>query len=370
MNYILQFITCTAIFYGTFHFLLRDKNQFFFNRFYLLVSIPLAIIIPLLQIPIFPEFISIQPSLIPSITTTSITESSNSLSWNQIAISIYILGVAVHIGLIIYSLFNIHKIIKEGKKIHADGFTKIITTSDIKVSSFLSYLFIPKDRARDITEYELIHELTHINQKHTLDILFVSIIHALFWFNPILILFKRRLIEIHEFLADNESIKISGKPNYEIFLAKNTNAPQLQLVHNFYSLFEKRIHMMNSEKKIKVWQFAIILPLFIATLMAFSFEKYPVYQMQNESGFSATQIDTFPPIPADLVGKEIDTIFTFDPETMKETITYQLSALMDDSKNLNVQANSIDTIIIFDPDAKSEMMIIIDNSTGKRDTIR
>ena len=208
-------------------------------------------------------------------------------------------------------------------------------------------------------------------QQSRWDILFLNAIKIIFWWNPILFLYQKRLVEIHEYLADESASKSFGQDNYEQFLAQKISIPQQQLIHNFYTLFEKRIKMMNSEKKINKWQYAFLLPVLGLVFMAFSLESYPVYEVENGNVIPMSDTDSFPPIPPELIGQDIDTFISFDPTTFKETVTYALSTGDDDFVPENeTPSTGIDTLVIFDPVDFSETMIIINNETGQRDTIR
>lgn len=359
MTYFIQTIACSAIFYLAFHFLFKGKNEHVFNRFYLLSSILLAMIIPCCQIPVFPEYITVIQESKPIVNIVRGTAPTGySLSWEDALFALYILGITIHSLLLIIRLLRIAKLVKSGEKEHTNGITKVITSGNIPVSSFLSYLFIPKKNEASITAYELYHEEIHIRQKHSWDILFMECLRVIFWFNPFMILYKKRLVEIHEFLADEHSSKRFGQESYEQFLAMKTShtKPQ-QLIHNFYSLFEKRIKMMNSNISTSKWQYAFILPMIAMTLMAFSFENYPVYNVQNPDQPTSYSQDTIPP---ELEGQEIDTIIIFDPVTKEETIEYVIS----------VPQTGIDTILSFNTDDFSETIVIVNHDTGQRDSIK
>ena len=69
----------------------------------------------------------------------------------------------------------------------------------------------------------------------------------------------------------------------------------------------------------------------------------------------------YPLIPAELVGQEIDTIVTFDPDTYEETVSYEIH---DPERYIQV-----DTIYIFDPETYKESMRIIKHNQGQNDTI-
>lgn len=377
MIYLIQVMACSAIFYLAFHFLFKEKNNHHFNRFYLISSLVLSVVIPLLQIPFYPEYVDVisQPLIKNVVINNPIVEESFSFSWFHLVLGIYFLGIIIHAFIFIKQLFQLSKIIQLGKKINENGIVKIITNNEIPVSSFLNYLFIPEEKENSISEYELRHEEIHIQQKHSYDLLFVELVKIIFWFNPIIILYRKRLVEIHEFLADQYTILDLGQESYEVFLSQQiTTSNQQYIIHNFYSLFEKRIKMMNSNIKTRGWQYAIMLPIIAMSLMAFSFENYKVYNYPDEGLYPQIQQDTFPPIPPELEGKEIDTIITFNPDTWEETIEYVVHdpnpPVASPPSDPNTPLTGIDTLVLFDPLDFSETIIIMNHDTGQVDTIR
>lgn len=367
MIYLIQTIACSAIFYLAFHFLFKDKNEHVFNRFYLVSSVLLAAMIPLCQIPVFPEYIDVVSSGQPITRIVKETiQPVYTFSWMDAVYAIYLLGMVIHAGLFITRLSQIIRIIKSGTRKLENGIVQVITEKNIPVSSFLTYLFIPKEEEDSISKYELYHEEIHIRQKHSWDIIFLEIMRIIFWFNPFIILHKKRLIEIHEFLADEYTSKVFDQEDYENFLAmktcKTTNIQQ-ELVHNFYSLFEKRIKMMNSNKNTKAWQYGLVLPMIMIAFMAFSTESYPVYNLENESGIIDSNQDSFPPMPPELIGQEVDTFVTFDPDTYEETITYQLSSVTNALEKPAIVET--DKLVMFNPDTYEETILTLPRSKRK-----
>src|SRR5690606_39609713 len=80
----------------------------------------------------------------------------------------------------------------------------------------------PTRRSSDLrNEYEnnqidqelFVHEKAHITQKHSLDILFIEALQILFWFNPLIYLYKKAMKLNHEFLADQKVDRKSTRLN-------------------------------------------------------------------------------------------------------------------------------------------------------------
>ena len=51
------------------------------------------------------------------------------------------------------------------------------------------------------------HELEHVRQSHTIDIILIELLKIFYWFNPVHVLYDRAIRINHEFLADNEVLK-------------------------------------------------------------------------------------------------------------------------------------------------------------------
>jgi len=348
----------------------EGKNNHQFNRFYLLISTILLVAIPLLELPIFPLYVTIQDvTIMPAVTSNSERVEPLIFNWKNGMIFLWIVGAILNFFVLFKNIFSLYQVIKNSQKEEGNYHTKVFTNGEVAVSSFLNYLFIPELERGAITDYEIKHELTHIHQKHSIDILFIEGIKALLWFNPVIYLIKKRLIEIHEFLADQNTSKALGQDAYEDFLICQITAQQQpNLVHNFYSLFKKRLVMMQSDVTIKHWQYWTVLPIFLICFTLFSCENYNV----TSSTSSELKGEVSPVISKRLKGETIDTIITFHPDTYEETVEYVKSEGTNDKRLLNdVESNTgIDTIFIFDPADNSERIIVVNHDTGSIDTLQ
>jgi hypothetical protein len=103
----------------------------------------------------------------------------------------------------------------------------------------------------EIEDEILRHELSHVKQKHSIDILFIELILVFVWLNPVLYLFKRSIQLNHEFLADESVLNFSENTHrYQYLLlnqAATTKQPVLSSTFNFLPT-KKRIIMMNKKE--------------------------------------------------------------------------------------------------------------------------
>lgn len=247
-----------AIFYAVYKLLLENEKMFRFNRIYLLGSIVFSLVIPLQLFSIaslFPSKVkTIQLDEIMIVANKSIL---NDVSYNEIITfflgAIYILIAAI---LLIRFVVNVSSFFLKMKKNSVEFIEDqklVLMKESILPHSFWNAIFISKeDFANGKIPSELIaHEKAHLQQKHTLDILFVEVLQIVFWFNPMFILFEKAIKLNHEFLADEAVNKQFGEiKNYQNLLldfASNKQTVALASTIN-YLITKKRLLMMTKKE--------------------------------------------------------------------------------------------------------------------------
>jgi hypothetical protein len=122
---------------------------------------------------------------------------------------------------------------------------------------------------RKIEDELYTHELIHVTQKHTLDVLLIELIKVILWFNPVIHFYKKAIQLNHEFLAD-EKVATTHKnvPFYQNLLIAKANAnPTYYLASNLnYSVTKKRLIMMTktSSQSTTMLKKIALVPLFAA----------------------------------------------------------------------------------------------------------
>jgi bla regulator protein BlaR1 len=176
----------------------------------------------------------------------------------------------VNISVIFYKIRNNNSVKYHDAKL-------ILTKEDRVPHSFLNYVFVHfKDFESGTIEKEILsHELTHVKQKHSLDILFIEFLMIFAWINPLLFLYRKAVQLNHEFLADQFVVnKFCNTQTYQLLLLdKATKTNNLLLSSPFnYLLTKKRIIMMSKKASLKVAilkQLALI-PVIAATGFLFT----------------------------------------------------------------------------------------------------
>jgi len=291
--YFLQSVLASGILYGYYHLALRNKKFHQYNRFYLLGSVVISNLIPFLNIPIYFEEKEIHSSVVlqtlqtisspagvretaaPQIISAAATPTP--FNWNIVLYGLYILAIAILLLRILISLRKISVIIKNNPVEHVGGIHFVNTTEPGTPFSFFSWLFwnkqieIRSDNGKQIFR----HELFHIQQKHSLDILFMEAITAIFWINPFLHLMRKEQKAIHEFLADHFALRKTDKWTYaELLLMQALNTRQRLVNPFFHNQIKRRIAMITNPKKTshRYLRKLLVLPVTAAVVTLFAFK--------------------------------------------------------------------------------------------------
>jgi hypothetical protein len=128
----------------------------------------------------------------------------------------------------------------------------------------------------------------HSEQNHTVDVLISRLFCILFWFNPLIWLYKKAILQNLEFIADNEATKkISDKKAYQFTLLKiTTHENCVAITNHFYqSLIKKRIVMLNKNqsKKSNSWKYTLVLPALVAFVSLFQIEVIAQEKVKEET---------------------------------------------------------------------------------------
>ena len=245
-------ILVSAVMSAYYLLFLRDKTFHHYNRFYLLGTMVLSLLLPLLKV----EYFTIETDsrillLLNQFNHSSAQEVGNSFNfWNFGAL---ILGIVSFFLLakLTLGLVKIHQLKKEFPKESIEGITFYNTNLHDAPFSFFRNLFWKKSILinSDLGKQILKHEMVHIEQKHSFDKLFVQIIQSLFWFNPIFYFIKKEITLIHEYLADKKAVKNADTRAFaQMLLASNFSGNVLPATSPFLSSnLKKRLKMLTQK---------------------------------------------------------------------------------------------------------------------------
>ncbi len=290
IGHLLPIAATIAVLWLVYRLLFRNSNRLYFNRFFLITSMLLALAMPMLgllsgmEVPqmailkqnmfngmMLSEVIVThdgQPMLPEVIVTTNTTPSRFSV-W-QVMGGIYLIGVGVMTLLFLIKLGRLVVLIIRSPKRKMSSCTAVFTGREQGSFSFFCYAFFPNENVDpDIMR----HEMSHIAHHHSWDILFAEVMMILQWFNPFIYLYKKELQSLHEYQADRDVVATGvDKKNYMMLILQQCTAVDFSGMSNNFSLIltKKRIKMITRNEKAKGlwWRLLATLPVLAILMIA------------------------------------------------------------------------------------------------------
>ncbi len=300
-------ILVSGVLLGYYWISLRNTRFHHYNRFYLVGVVLLSLLLPLLDLNWFvvsaPQTPQVQQVIAFINQPSQVVEAS--ISWDRV-LFIALLSVSVLLLLVfLHGIYNVFKLKSKSKITVTEQFDFVETSLNEAPFSFFRNLFWRNDLSlTDETGQRILkHELTHIQQLHSIDKVFVSVAAYVFWMNPVFWLIRRELEVVHEFIADEKAIAEEDASLLAAMLLKSHYPSSILSVGQsfFYSSIKRRIIMLTSSKKVS-YSYArriLVLPVAIAivALLSFTikdqFNQNDQTQLANES-ILQNQIDSIP----------------------------------------------------------------------------
>ena len=305
--YILKMMLVSAVLLGYYWISLRNTRFHHYNRFYLVGAVLLSLLLPLLDLNWFvvspPETPQVQQVIEFINQPSPVVEQS--MSWDRILFIALLLVSVVLIFVFLHGIYNVFKLKSKSKITVTEHFDFVETSLNEAPFSFFKNLFWRNDLSlTDETGQRILkHELTHIQQLHSIDKVFVSVVAYLFWMNPVFWLIRRELEVVHEFIADEKAIAEEDASLLAAMLLKSHYPSSILSVGQsfFYSSIKRRIIMLTSSKKVS-YSYArrvLVLPVAIAIVALFSFTIKDQFNQNSQTQLTKesilqNQLDSIP----------------------------------------------------------------------------
>lgn len=248
--YILEVIACSGVLAALYSLIIERKVDFLFARLFLIFSVLLSAVIPMINIPVW------EAALVPQLTEVAVGEVSTevvqstvtSFNFNFMALiwAVYVVGVALCMGSIVLQMVNILNIRRVGQMTTFDGVNIVRSQQNIASFSLFKTIYIGNNTADTDLPTIVAHERSHIAHKHSVERVVMEIFKALLWWNPFVWIASRRLVEAHEFEADNDVIGSGCDANlYVATLLKHLFGYSPEIANGLHnSLTKKRLKMI------------------------------------------------------------------------------------------------------------------------------
>ncbi|WP_116787335.1 M56 family metallopeptidase [Flavobacterium psychrotrophum] len=285
LPYILKASALLAVFFLAYHTLLKKETFFGTNRLFLIAGLITSALLPLAEYTkvIFVDPIPARPFTSQELTMMNtamlqeqkIPEPAFEINWFYVALGVYAIGLAFFGIRLLADVFKIRKMLA-GKRVTKSETYKLVDSADVDSPfSFFNYIVYNSGvlQPQELDSI-LTHEKVHSRQKHSVDMLLAQTFCIVFWFNPIVWLYKKAISQNLEFIADSEATKlVADVKAYQKTMLRLSIEPQyISITNQFYqSLIKKRIVMLNKQKSRRrnFWKYAIVLPALTAFVLAF-----------------------------------------------------------------------------------------------------
>ncbi|PPK96299.1 beta-lactamase regulating signal transducer with metallopeptidase domain [Nonlabens xylanidelens] len=252
-HFLINSTACLFTLWLAYKLLIENTSWHTFKRFYLIGALIISLIIPFIVVKtvIIPmeeiPFVNYSPLVL---TETMVDQPSFEINWFYVFSGIYVIGVAIMLWRFGKNLSSFR--IQQEDEISSYKAYQLILRNQLTIPhSFLKRIFISKKdhESNNLPTVILEHEKAHLDQKHSLDILFIELLLIVLWFNPLLYIIRYSIKLNHEFLADSAVLNqgISTVSYQEVLLKHATTSYQQAMANTFtFPIIKKRFNIMKT----------------------------------------------------------------------------------------------------------------------------
>ena len=289
--YDLKVAVLIAVFYFCYRLLMERETMHRLNRIVLLSSILLSLVLPLCVITLHktievapmrvvdhPELVITELGSVSSEESTIQSLETNRMGFAEklfqpsVIFAIFTIGLLCRLLYIAKSYRQLRRMIKDSEQ-HSleDGVTMAVVDLPVAPFSWMHTIVLSRIDYEECNPSILAHERGHIRLHHSWDIVFVEVLTALQWFNPVVWLLRRDLRTIHEYEAD-ASVLSSGSDvsqYIQLLMRKAMGTKACTLANGINnSTIKKRINMMlvNKSPRHNALKLLALLPIVGITL--------------------------------------------------------------------------------------------------------
>lgn len=256
LTYIIKSSIVLAVLYLYYLLVLRRQTLFTVNRFYLLSTLFVAVILPFIRIDLSApidstESVIVLPTVLAYVNTIGNYTPAAATHEPLINLTlIYFLGILYFSFRYIWAIIRVLQLRFRypGKKVK--GLRVIFLPENTATFSFFSYIFLSKQRlSKENLKNIFEHEKIHVRQMHSLDLFITEMLCILNWYNPLFWIIKNAILQNHEYIADQQVIRRFQTGSYLLLLVNQTFKGAFSFTNYFCcSNLKKRMIMMTKKQ--------------------------------------------------------------------------------------------------------------------------
>jgi len=286
--YLLKANIALTLFFLAYRWGLRRLTFYVLNRFFLLAGIVCSSVFPLIDVNKLLDRhheIGEVVAYVPDLSALQAQPEPGFTVWHLL-VYIFWTGVAVmtiRFAIQLSALWRLHR--KSHPGLLQQHPVKLLG-SRINPFSFFRHIYInPSLHQPSELDAILRHELVHVKEWHTIDVLTAELNNIFYWFNPGAWLMKTAIRENLEFITDRRMLQQGADPKaYQYNLIKVSGIPYATAIaNNFnFSHLKNRIKMMNQKRSAKynLLRYLVLGCVVVTALLSLNFSRAAFYGKQ------------------------------------------------------------------------------------------
>lgn len=256
--YLIKINIALIILFGFYKMIYASDTFFSLRRFTLLAIYLIALAIPAFNLSYWLQsnetIVSMadtySTTILPTVTITPKQEAS--IDWKTILKGVYFAGLVLLTIRFLWQLATIIRIAIKSPQCEINGIKIRKLSENEGPFSFFNWIFINTDKhSQDELREIILHEQTHCNQYHSLDMVLSELLCIVFWYNPFFWLLKREINLNLEYIVDNHVVGSGhNSTEYQYHLLRLTYKKNVATISNNFNVLplKKRIKMMNKKR--------------------------------------------------------------------------------------------------------------------------
>ena len=278
--------------------MLRRESFFRFNRMVLLGILLLSLVLPLCNVPwmsldrqpvvqaaqLQMLELGIPVHVLPEVQVIASPlrgGREGSFSLFHLFTFIYIIGMVVLLSMRLWQIARLQFGLKRGVLWHNDeqGIRIYCHSGDVAPFSWMRNIVINEKDYNEAGREIILHEMGHIQGRHSWDVVLLTLVQMLQWWNPLCYVLGISLRDVHEYEADNFVLRqgVSAQGYQLLLIRKAVGSGSYAFANSFnHSLTKKRITMMKKMKS-NPWMRSkalYVIPVAALALSAFATPKF------------------------------------------------------------------------------------------------
>lgn len=261
MLYLLQVNVGLILFYALYKLVCTRDTFFRSRRFILIVSLVLPFILPFIDVRELLEsrdrmimlthfdYSAVLPEIV--VGSEAVETGNRVFVLSEWIGYLYLAGVVVLLVRLAVQAFSLYRLIVRMPEKEINGVRIKCLNDPSGPFSFFRWIFMnPAAVKEDEISEILTHEMAHVKQHHSVDVLLAEMVSICCWMNPFAWLLKREVRLNLEFLADRKVMEAGfATKSYQYHLLGLAYNHKYGLSNNFnFSHLKQRIIMMNKKK--------------------------------------------------------------------------------------------------------------------------